>query len=115
MNIKERKIIKLIYSIFIIFILINIFLDTQVFASNIKLSGTPVAAPIATIFKTCIAAAQVLVSGFFVIKFSISGIQYFTAVSASDKADNKNRMKNNLFLGVITFLGMYVFGKVLGL
>ena len=116
MNNKARKLIKLIYSIFVIFILVNIFINTQAFASNIAIGNkAPVAGPIATVVKTMFALAQVFVSGWFVIKFTIAGIQYFTSVAATDKADNKNKMKNTLFLAVITYLGIFVFGKVLGL
>ena len=116
MNNKVRKLIKIVYSIFIIFILVNIFINPQVFASNISIGNKdPVPGPVATVVKTAFAFSQVFVSGWFIIKFTIAGIQYFTAVAATDKADNKNKMKNTLFLAVITYLGIFVFGKVLGL
>ncbi len=121
MIIKMKKILKMLYIIFVIFILINIFMSTLSYASGGGSSTTynvqakPVHKTIATIAKTAIAVTQVAVSGFYIIRFSIVGIQYFTTVAASEKAACKNRMMWTLLFGVLTYLGMFAIGKVLGL
>lgn len=119
MIVKMKKIFKMLYIIFVIFILINIFMSTMSYATgggttyNIKASKVNVT--IATICKVAIAVTQVAVSGFYIIRFTIVGIQYFTTVAASEKAACKNRMMWTLLLGVLTYFGMIVIGKLLGL
>ena len=115
MNNKIEKILKFIYSFFIIFILINIFLIPENFAlENVGINGT-IPGPIATIAKIIIGLAQVLASGYFVIALTADGISYFTAVAASDKAENKNKIARTLFFALIAFVGMYLFSHAIGL
>ena len=106
----KNKIFKLLYSFLVMLVLINIFLNPYVYSVN----NIHVAAPIATVTKALFAVAQISVSGFFVIKFTLAGIKYFTAVAASDKADNKNEMSWTLFLAVLSYLGIFMIGKLLG-
>lgn len=115
MNNKIEKILKFIYSFFIMFILINIFLIPENLAlNNVGISGN-ISSPVATFAKAIIGLAQVLVSGYFVILLTMNGISYFTAVAASDKAENKNKIGRTLFFALITFLGMYLFSYAIGL
>ena len=69
----------------------------------------------ATIGKTLVAVVEVFIAGFFSIKFAITGIQYFVSVSASEKADNKNKLFWTLCFGVLAYLVVYIFSYAFGL
>lgn len=109
-----KKISKILILFLIIFIFINISVDYQCFATNSKLQ--PVDKVTATVAKSIIGVAQVLVSGYFVVKITMLGISYFSVVAtAAEKAQVKNRFAWTLFFAVVAFLGMYLFSVGLGL
>lgn len=120
---NKNKMIKLIYVIFIIFIMTNIFINTSVFAgggggtgsttSGATTTSKPIPPFIATACKAVIAFTQVLVTGCFTIRFTMLGIQYFTAVGANVKAATKQKMGWTLLIGVLTFLAIFIFGKII--
>ena len=112
MDRKKILIIKLLCTIFIVFFLINSF---KIFVPITNADGIDdLTTADATVIEILIASSQVIVIGFFTIKFTYTGIQYFTSVAASEKADCKNRLKNTLLLAVITILGMRIFGILVG-
>lgn len=113
MNIKIRKLLKFIYVILVLFIIMNMYMQTSVFAIG-NFQG-PKTALGATILKGFVVASQIAVSGFFIIKFTLTGIQYFTAAAASDKAENRNKLKWTLLYGVLAYLLMFLFARVVGL
>lgn len=70
---------------------------------------------IATVVKGFIVAVQIIVTGFFTIKFTIVGIQYFTASAAQEKAENKKKVKWTLYFGVLAYLSIFLFSYAVGL
>ncbi|MBR1540345.1 MAG: hypothetical protein IJ629_04160 [Clostridia bacterium] len=112
MNAKMKKFIKCTYTVLVMFILINMIVVSPTFAFGNTIVKTRVGA---TILKTLIAVSEVAVSGYFIIRFTITGIQYFTVVAATDKAEMRNRMKWTLLYGVLAFLAMYLFSYAVGL
>lgn len=104
--------IKLICSIIAIFMIVNINIIPQSFAGG---NTTPLPAPIATFVKVVITGAQVLAAGYFTIRLTLTGIQYFTATAASDKVEQRNRMYWTLFYGVLAYLGIFLFSYAVGL
>ena len=76
----------------------------------------PVDKVTATVAKSIIGVAQILVSGYFVVKITMLGISYFSVVAtAAEKAQVKNRFAWTLFFAVVAYLGMYLFSVGLGL
>lgn len=114
MNPRIKKIIKCLYICFIIFVLINITITPFAFAAN-NTSPRKLTRFGATLVKGLIAFAEVLVFGYFVIRFTITGIQYFTVTAASEKAAKKNQMQWTFVYGVLALLGMYLFSYAVGL
>lgn len=107
------KILKLIYMIFIIFILINTIIAPSTFAfGNFTGPRTKFGA---TALKLAVAGSEVGVSGYFIIKLTLTGIQYFTASAVSEKVDNRNKMKWTLLYGVLALLGLFLFSYAVGL
>ena len=115
MNSKIRKLIKFIYSFIIMFLIINMFIISNVFAAGVGNMPGPQTKVGQTVVKTAFVASQVLVSGYFVIRLTILGIKYFIAVSADEKAANKNRLTWTLVCGVIAYLAIYLFSYAVGL
>ena len=119
MNNNIKKIGKFLFAIIVIFLVINIFMNASVFATGggAVNSSTrqfkPLPRELATICKAIIAFTQILVTGCFTIRFTMLGIQYFTAVGANVKAATKQRMGWTLLIGVITFLAIFIFGKLI--
>lgn len=108
-----KKISKILILFLIIFIFINISVDYQCFATN---GVKPVDKVTATVAKSIIGVAQILVSGYFVVKITMLGISYFSVVAtAAEKAQVKNRFAWTLFFAVVAYLGMYLFSVGLGL
>ena len=114
MNLRIKKIIKFIYICFIIFTLINMTITPVALAVN---NATPrrLTKVGATIVKGLIAFSEVLVFGYFVIRFTITGIQYFTATAVTEKTVSRNKMKWTFIYGVLALLGMYLFSYAVGL
>ena len=116
-----KKILKFIYMLLIVFALVNVIIPSQSYiacansvSSNTQLSGGlhPV---IATVAKIFIASAQVIASGFFILRFTLDGIAYFTVTAAQDKAASKKRIEWTIFYATITYVAMFIFTKALGL
>ena len=111
--VKVKRLLKLIYSIFIIYIFLNIFFVTESFGSIKTLN--PVNGFFATIFKVIIVFSQVAVSGFFIIRFTVHGIEYFCNSTPKGKEASKHGMQWTLIYGVITLVAMSLFSKIMGL
>ena len=111
MNNNIKRIIKLIYIISVVFLIFNVFINNSVFATSGGTTYGPLPKEIATVCKAIIAFTQIFVTGAFTIRFTMLGIQYFTAVGADLKAANKRRMAWTLIIGVITILAIWIFGK----
>ena len=75
----------------------------------------PVVRFAATVAKILIVGAQIAVAGYFTVRLTIIGIQYFTTVAAYEKAANKNRMLWTLLEAALSYIGILVFGKIIGL
>ena len=106
----NNRVKKLLISFLFIFI-INISISSFCFAA----SGT-VPVGLQTICKIIIGIAQIIVSGWFVIRMTMIGISYFSSVAvAEEKAKGKQQFAFTLFCGIVAFLGMYLFSKAVGL
>ena len=118
MNSKIKNKIKLIYIILVLFVLINIIIQIPVLAAS-KPTNTAIVGPKtklgATVLEIVLGTTQIAVSGFFIIKLTIVGIQYFTAVGAGEKVEQKNRIKWTLMYVVLAFIALYLFSLVVGL
>lgn len=118
---KEKivELIKFIYVVFVLFIIINIFVEspTSVAVGELitKTSDGTLKTVEATFLRVALTVAQISVSGWFTIKFTLVGIQYFTAQAASDKADLRKKLRNTLILGVLAVLSMFLFGYAVGI
>ena len=118
---KNNK--KLVISFVIVFVLINLIFYDFVFAGQPSSSPTSVStvvntfngsqgnqgsvvlpAALATVIKLLLAAFQVGITGYFVIRFTLLGIRYFSSVAASEKANMKNELRWTFLLGVLAFL-----------
>ena len=113
MNVKMKKMVKLLYTCFIIFTLINGIMVSSALAANTAVQGNLTRFG-ATIVKGLIVFAEVFVAGYFIIRFTIAGIQYFTVSAAQEKAASKNRMAWLLFCGVLAISGMYLLSYLTG-
>ena len=117
MSLKVRKLLKLVYSVVIVFIAINMFILQPSYGSGVSGYNTvlqPVNPAVATISKILIASAQVIVSGYFIIRFTMLGIAYFSS-TAQGKADGKNKLKWTLVEAIIAYVFMFLFTKALGI
>ena len=109
MNNNVRKRIKFIYKILSAFLIINVLFTPLTFAA-FQMAAFP-----ATVVKILVVASQILVVGFFIVRLTLLGIQYFIAVAAQDKAVSKEKIGVTLFWGVIAVLAMRLFLYALGL
>ena len=112
--VRIKRLLKLIYSIFIIFIFLNMFFVTESFGS-IKTLQPIKNELLATILKGIIVFSQIIVSGFFVIRFTVHGIEYFCNSTPKGKESSKHGMEWTLIYGVITLVAMSLFSKIMGL
>lgn len=115
---------KIIISIIIVFILINIcyfhknslaagvLVDDIINALNTADAEWDAPAILANVAHLVIAAAQVGITGFFVIKFTWEGIMYFSATAAFDQAAKKARLQWTFIQGVLAF-GITSFIRIL--
>ena len=111
---------KLIYTFFVIFILMNIFITAPTFAQSNTGGTSDFAGPSttlgATILKLIIVSVKVIAIGYFVIRLTINGIQlFFIASTAQDKADNKNNLKWTFIYAVGALLGIELFSIAMGI
>ena len=113
MNTTINKILKQLYVIVVLFVLINVIMILPTYALGEKIEPKTEAG--AVILKLLVIGTQVAVSGWFIIRFTINGIQYFISVVAEEKAAKRNNMKWTLVYGVLAFLAMYLFGYAVGL
>ena len=98
----------------IIFILTNVLIVSQSFAISANTQLQPVSRGAATITKLLFALAQVTASGYFIFRFTMDGIAYFTVTAAQDKAASKKRIEWTIFYAVITYVSIFLFAKTLG-
>ena len=106
----NNRIKKLIISFLFIFI-INISISSFCFAAS---GSVPVL--VQTLCKATIGVFEIIVSGWFVIRMTLIGISYFSAVATSkEKAEGKKKFAFTLFCGIVAYLGMYLFSKAVGL
>jgi hypothetical protein len=109
---------KIIISILLVFIVINIcFLSKQFYAdamvsqviNKMNSSNTTYNAPafVTNITHFLIAVAQVGLTGYFIIRFTLEGIRYFTVVAViedpSAQAESKNRLVWIFLYGLLAF------------
>ncbi len=109
-----KKFLKLIYVLLIIFVLTNVLIVSQSFAISANTQLQPVSRGAATITKLLFALAQVTASGYFIFRFTMDGIAYFTVTAAQDKAASKKRIEWTIFYAVITYVSIFLFAKILG-
>lgn len=107
---KIKNLYKLVISIITIFIFTNFNIIPESFAA-----GGAFHPVIATIIKGAITFIEVLVAGYFTIRFTITGIQYFTATAVSDKLEKRNKLYFTLLYGVLAYLGIFLFSYAVGL
>lgn len=104
---------KMIISVIVIFILINLYLCTQVNAGVLvndvietmhnTNNGLKKQNIITTIFSTIVAVVQIAVTGYFIIRFTYIGIRYFTLSAAGAKAEYKGELYRTFLWGVVAF------------
>lgn len=116
MKFRLNKVIKILCAIIIVFLVINIFSVLPVSADNAadrlkKNQG------IATFIKVAVVTTQILVTGFFTIRITILGIQYFTTASytPAEKNEVRNMMHKTLGYAVLAFVTLSFFSYAFGL
>lgn len=109
---KNKKISKRVRMFIILFLLINTVCMSPVFGVN-TVSG-PQTKIGATILQILITSSQIIVTGWFAIRFSLEGIRYFTAVSAEEKAAKKTGLVRILCYGVLAYLLVFLFSAAVG-
>jgi len=113
MSLKMRKTVKLLYTCLILFIIINGIMVTPALAANTAVRGGLTRFG-ATVVKGLIVFAEIFVTGYFLIRLTLAGIQYFIATAATDKAASRNRIRWLLFCGALAISGMYLLSYLTG-